>query len=369
MSTCISEAGEGALPTMKRLSAALSILVVIALILAGPFSSMAQEAKVVIKMATLAPKGTAVAKAFEELAGKIRERTGGEVAFKTYWGGVQGDEKDVMRKIKLGQLHGGGFMGPGLGLIVPEVRVTEIPYVFRNYEEVGYVRKKLQPDMNRLFEEKGFKVLGWMDLGFVYTFSKEPLTDLVVARRQKWWALEGEPIGQAVYQALDISPVSLSISDVATSLSTNLIDCANSTPFGAVAFQWYTKFKYMTGYPSTNILGATIVKKDIWDRISPASQRIILDVSADQHLKIEQATRREDARSIDLLRKSGITIVKYDIKDREMQYVFEASKKARESLVGKLYPRELLDRTLALVEEYRRSHPSDTTVIRLDQGH
>ncbi|MCU0576973.1 MAG: TRAP transporter substrate-binding protein DctP [Desulfobacterota bacterium] len=352
---------------MKRLQAALITSVMTALIVSGPVPAAGQDAKVVIKMATLAPKGTAVAKAFEELARQIREMTGNEVAFKTYWGGVQGDEKDVMRKIKLGQLHGGGFMGPGLGLIVPEVRVTEIPYVFRNYEEVGYVRKKLQPDMNRLFEEKGFKVLGWMDLGFVYTFSKEPLTDLGVARRQKWWALEGEPIGQAMYQALNISPISLSISDVATSLSTNLIDCANSTPFGAVAFQWYTRFKYMTGYPSTNILGATIVKKDIWDRISPASQKTILEVAAAQHLKIERATRFEDAKSIDLLRKSGIHIVKYDIRDKEMQYVFDASKKARENLVGRLYPRELLDRTMALVEEYRKSHPSDTTVIRLDQ--
>lgn len=215
---------------MKRLSYTILALVITSLAVCLPPAAAAQDATVVIKMATLAPKGTAVAKAFDELANQIREKTHGEVAFKTYWGGVQGDEKDVMRKIKLGQLHGGGFMGPGLGLIVPEVRVTEIPYVFRNYDEVGYVRKKLQPEMNRLFEKQGYKVLGWMDLGFVYTFSKEPLTDLAVARRQKWWALEGEPISQAVYQALDISPVSLSISDVATSLSTNLIDCANSTP-------------------------------------------------------------------------------------------------------------------------------------------
>ncbi|HPC47549.1 MAG TPA: TRAP transporter substrate-binding protein DctP [Deltaproteobacteria bacterium] len=327
-----------------------------------------QNARIVIKMATLAPKGTALAKAFEEMAIQIQQKTHGEVAFKTYWGGVQGDEKDVMRKIRLGQLHGGGFMGAGLGLVVPEVRVTEIPYVFRNHEEVGYVRRHLQPEMERLFEDKGFKVLGWMDLGFVYTFSKVPLVDLATARKQKWWALEGEPISQAVYQALDISPVSLSISDVATSLSTNLIDCANSTPFGAVAFQWYTKFKYMTGYPTTNIQGATIVRKDVWDRISPEGRRVILDVARAQHTKIEEATRFEDAKALELLRKAGIQIVKYDINDKEMRYVFEAAKKARESLVGTLYSRDLLDRTMALVEDYRRTHPNDTTVIRLDTG-
>ncbi|HOJ14471.1 MAG TPA: TRAP transporter substrate-binding protein DctP [Deltaproteobacteria bacterium] len=344
------------------------VLSLITALISAQQPASAQNAPVVIKMATLAPKGTALAKAFEEMAQEIQDKTKGEVVFKTYWGGVQGDEKDVMRKIRLGQLHGGGFMGVGLGQVVPQVRVTEIPYVFRNYDEVAYVRGKLQPEMERLFEERGFKVLGWMDLGFVYIFSKVPLSDLNVARRQKWWALEGEPLSMAMFQALDISPVSLSISDVATSLSTNLIDCANSTPFGAVAFQWYTKFRYMTGYPSTNIQGATIVSKDVWNRISPASQKIVIEVARAKHKKIEQVTRMEDERSLELLKKSGIQIVKYDIKDKEMQYVFEAAKKARESLVGKVYSRELLERTLAYVEEYRRLHPEDTTVIRLDKG-
>jgi TRAP-type C4-dicarboxylate transport system substrate-binding protein len=353
----------------KRLSL-LAVIAFSAIVLAPAVRAGAsgEVTPVVIKMATLAPKGTALAKAFEEMSREITRKTSGAVVFKTYWGGVQGDEKDVLRKIRLGQLHGGGFMGPGLGQVVPEVRVTEIPYVFRNYEEVAYVRKRLQPEMERRFEEKGFKVLGWMDLGFIYTFSKVPIIDLATARRQKWWAMEGEPMSMAIYQALGITPVSLSISDVATSLSTNLIDCANSTPFGAVAFQWYTKFKYMVGYPSTNIQGATIVRMDTWNRIPPACRKVIMEVADAQHQKIERVTRQEDERSVELLVKSGIRIVQYDIHAREMQYVFEAAQKARESLVGRLYTRELLDRTLACLEEYRRAHPSDSTVIRLDKG-
>ena len=134
--------------------------------------------------------------------------------------------------------------------------------------------------MNTLFEEKGFVVLGWMDLGFVYTFSKVPLTSLEVARQQKWWTMEGEPIGREVYKALGISPISLSITDVATSLSTNLIDCANTTPYGAVAFQWYSRFNYMGEFPSSNICGATVITKKIWGKISPESQKIILEVES-----------------------------------------------------------------------------------------
>jgi TRAP-type C4-dicarboxylate transport system substrate-binding protein len=351
---------------MKKYALFLVGILVLAFVPMNGFAA-GENAKVVIKMASIAPKGSNIANLFDEMGKQIQAKTGGEVAFKVYWGGVQGDEKDVLRKIKLGQLHGGGFMGPGLGIIVPEVRLTEIPYMFRNYEEVEYVRSRIQPGLEKLFEDKGFKILGWMDLGFTYTFSKEPLLSLEIARKQKWWTMEGEPIGQAMFQVLGISPVSLSIADVATSLSTNMVDCAATTPFGAVAFQWYSKFKYMSGYPTSNIIGATIVTRNVWDRISPANQKIILDIAKQEHEKVMKVTRQEDAKSIELLRKSGIIIVPPpDPKNKDMQFVFETSRKVRESLVGKLYPRELLDRTMGLIQEYRRTHPNDTTVIRVE---
>ncbi|MDT8274125.1 MAG: TRAP transporter substrate-binding protein DctP, partial [Desulfomonilia bacterium] len=299
----------------------------------------------------------------EEMASRIREKTDNEVAFKIYWGGVQGDEKDVIRKIRLGQLHGGGFMGPGLGLIVPQVPVTEIPYLFRNYEEIDYVRSRLEERMNVAFEEAGFKVLGWLNLGFVYNFSKVPITSLEIARQQKWWTLEGEPIGRAVYSALGISPISLSITDVATSLSTHLIDCANSTPYGAVAFQWYTRFNYMGNFPSTNVLGASIVTKKVWDRISPQAQQVIMEEARASHGEIVKATRAEDEECLKILKDAGITVVHEIENEHDIQFIFDAAKKARESLVGELYSQELLDLTLALLEEYRRLHPENTTVI------
>jgi len=320
-----------------------------------------QEAKVVIKMAAIAPKGSNIANVMEEIGKQVWEKTNHEVAFKIYWGGVQGDEKDVLRKMRLGQLHGGGFMGATLGTIVPEVRVTEIPYVFWNSGEVDYVRSQLESSMTKQFADKGFVVLGWMDLGFIYSFSKVPITSLEVARKQKWWTMEGDPMGRAIFDALGIAPISLSLSDVATALSTNLIDCAPSTPFGAVAFRWYTRFKYMSDLPSTSILGATLISKDIWDKISPGSQKIILDIARKEHEKIVSTIRQDNAKSLVLLKKSGVHVVRSDEGNtKDGDYILAAAKKVREDMVGKLYSRELLNRTLALVEEYRKNHPKYT---------
>jgi TRAP-type C4-dicarboxylate transport system substrate-binding protein len=344
---------------------AITFAVLIGLIISVNPVEAKEKPKVIIKMATIAPRGSSFMKVYEEFQEDVRKATNNEVGFKIYWGGVQGEEKDVVRKIRLKQLHGGGFMGTGLGLIVPEVRVTEIPYMFWNYDEVHYVRSKLEDTMNRYFDEAGFVVLGWIEVGFIYSFSKVPITSLEVARKQKWWSLDGDPIGKAIFKALDISPIPLSISDVATSLSTNLIDTASSTPYGALAFQWHTRFKYMSEYPTTHILGASVVTKEIWNTISPESRRKIMEIAKGFHDKFNRATSEENERSIELLKQSGISVVHVDIDNEQMQFVIDASKKARESLVGTLYSQELLDQTLSYLDEYRKDHPN-TAVTKID---
>ena len=322
--------------------------------------------KILFKMATIAPRGSYMMKVINAMDADIRKQTNNEVGIKVYYGGVQGDEEDVLRKIRLGQLHGGTFTGHGLGLIVPEARVTELPFVFRNYDEVDYVRKQLRDYMSGLFEEKGYIVLGWNEIGFVYNFSKVPINSLEIAQQQKWWQWEGDPLSAAMYDALGIKPVPLSITDVMTSLSTKLIDTASITPYGAVAYHWYERFEYMSEYPVTNVQGATIVSKRIWDRISPENQKKILAICQPYFDDLSLHTREQDQKSIEVLQKSGIKIAPFDAdgSDEQMKFILGISKKARESLIGKQYSKELLDRTLALLEEYRKMHP-DSHVQRI----
>ena len=92
-----------------------------------------------IKFATVAPEGSTYLKVLREYADEVEKLTNGEVTFKIYPSQVQGDEKDVLRKIRVGQLHSAGFTGVGLGEILPEIRILELPMLYRNYEEVDYI--------------------------------------------------------------------------------------------------------------------------------------------------------------------------------------------------------------------------------------
>ena len=334
----------------------LMVLIIVLLVAAPVLGEKAPE--ILFKMATIAPRGSFMMEQIDKMDAEIREQTHNEVGIKLYYGSVQGDEKEVLSKIRLGQLHGGTFTGSGLGRIVPEVRVTEMPYVFRNYDEVEHVRQELRPYMTRRFEEAGYIVLGWNEIGFVYTFSKVPIISLEVAQAQKWWQWEGDPLSKAMFDAFGITPVPLSFTDVMTSLSTRLIDTASITPYGAVAFHWFDRFDYMSEYPVTNVQGATIVSKRIWNKISPENQRIILDICQPYFDRLSEKGREQDKKSIEVLKKSGIEIVQFDPESGVLEFVLETSEKARKNLVGVLYSQELLDQTLSILEAYRKAHPN-----------
>ena len=121
----------------------------------------------------------------DEFRDEVRKETNNEVDFRIYYGGIQGDDGDILRKTRIGQMHGGSFTGFALGIIAPPVRVTEIPFVFRNTDEVAYVRAKLEDTMSKHFEDAGYVVFGWHDIGFVYFFSRYPNTSIETLKKQK----------------------------------------------------------------------------------------------------------------------------------------------------------------------------------------
>lgn len=343
---------------MKKLFLAVFFILIVT---GTSFSAEAvapEKEPVKIKIATLAPSGS-----YDLLRDLILEKTGNQVDLKFYYGGIQGDAKDVLRKIRFRQLHGATLSGYGLGQIVPESRITNIPYVFRNYGEIEYIRENLEEYLNNEFEKKGFIVLGWYDIGFIYTFSKVPITSLEVARQQKFWVPENDVVANTICEVLEISPISLSITDVMTSLSTRLIDAASAPPLAAVAFRWYTRFQYMSEYPMGNVVSALVITKKQWDNISAENQQKVSETSKVFFKKAKEVIREKNRKSIQLLKKAGIQVVGLD-KDEHKKFIQMTAEKTSKALVGKMFSQELLDRTMSLLDEYRKMHP-DSSIERI----
>src|SRR3989344_7140434 len=105
----------------------------------------------VIKFATLAPEGSTWMKIMREWDAELAQKTSGELKFRFYPGGISGDEKDVVKKIRFGQLHSAGFTGVGLGEIAPEVRILDGPFLFKDAGEADHVYQAFDKELRGAF--------------------------------------------------------------------------------------------------------------------------------------------------------------------------------------------------------------------------
>ncbi|MBN2145389.1 MAG: TRAP transporter substrate-binding protein DctP [Candidatus Aureabacteria bacterium] len=307
-------------------------------------------AATIIKFASLAPEGTTWMKVMNEWDQDIRQKTSGNLSFRFYPGGVAGDEKDVIRKIRIGQLHAGGFTGVGFGEIAPEVRLLDAPFLFNSIDEVDHIYDVFDKEWKEAFEKNNYVLLGWAEVGFVYLFTKKSINNLTDMKGMKMWLWEGDPIAEAAYKAMDISPVPLSIADVTTSLQTGLIEGVYSSPMAAIALQWSTRTKFMFNVHLANSAGCVLIYKPYFDKMPKEYQTLLLETGRKYLGNLTQLSRKENVSAIESMKQNGVTVTTPTANSEDYQSI---GIKARQMLVDKLYSSALLNRVEKSLEEYR----------------
>ena len=309
-----------------------------------------------IKFATIAPEGSTWIAVMRELDAAVRAQSGGRLGFRFYPGGVAGDEKDVIRKIRLGQYGGGGFTGVGIGEVAKPVRILDAPLFFHSYDEVEFIQQKYEKQFEQDFEDGGFELLGWAEVGFVYVFSNKVVKSFADLKVMKPWMWEGDPIAQSAYQAIGVSPVPLSVTDVMTSLQTGMIDAVYSSPYALIALQWFTRVKYAMSEPLADALGAAIISKKLYDSLPDDLQKILLSNSRTIISRLTISSRQDNAKAIETLKQRGMTFVPAP---PEIAAEFDTiGRTARKLLVGTLYSQDFLDDVEHSLQGYRAEHPS-----------
>ncbi len=307
---------------------------------------------VTIKFATLAPDGSTWMKIMRQFAQEVKNETNGQVVFKIYPGGIQGDEKDVLRKIRINQLQGAGFTGVGMGEILPEVRILDTPFFFKSKAEVDFILNRFNDYFAQQFARKGFELIGWAEVGYVYIYSKKPIHKAEDIKQLKIWMWEGDPLAEATFNAFGVTPIPLSITDVLTSLQTGLIDAVYTSPLACIVLQWFTKIRYVVDVPLTNSTGAVLISKRAFKKLSPEQQELVRKKGYQFFRKLTEMSRKENEASLKKMLENGIQLVKLSTPEnlKEFERVGEVTRK---KLAGKLYSKELLIQIEQALAEFR----------------
>ncbi len=327
----------------------LAVVVGIAVAVGGSRPAASESRQ--FRVATLAPTGSPWMQMLERAAGEIAERTDKRVTIKYFPGGQQGDERDFIRKIKLGQLDGAAITAMGLAQIDPSILVLQMPMMFASLDEIDYVTTKMWPHFQTRFEKKGFRLGDRGEVGWIYFFSKEKVTTLGELRKQKLPLLGTDELGTSVSKKLQLSGIPLAIPEIDAALTSGRINACFSSPLGAIALQWHTKVKYMSSRPLVYAIGATIFSLDAVNKISAEDQKTIDSIAKRGQKKARAVIRKANVDSQNALVRKGIIVV-----EPSKQMVDELTALALEAqtdLAGKLYSQDDLDMVIKYRDEYR----------------
>src|SRR5438552_10654840 len=295
---------------MKRLHrrTGLAVLLVLASALALPAPMRAAEKAVRINLGTLAPRGSSYHQSLQTMAERWKQASGG-ARLVIYPDGTQGGETDMVRLMRVGSLHAGLLTAVGLAEIEPGVTgLQTLPMMFRNFDEFEFVNDKLRPMLEKRLAEKGFAVLFWVDAGWVRYFSKEPMLTPEDMKKMKVFVWSGNPAQVDTMKKHGYTPVGLETGDILPGLQTGLINVVPAPPVFALYSQIDQRAPHMIDLKWGPLVGACVIKKDIWDKIPLEAKGNMLKAAGEAGSEIRANSRKESDESVAAMKKRGLIV-------------------------------------------------------------
>ncbi|MBW2687559.1 MAG: TRAP transporter substrate-binding protein DctP [Deltaproteobacteria bacterium] len=333
---------------MNRYFPFVFLLALVLVGLPGTVPSTRAEEAITLRIASLAPAGSSWMKVLNAWKATLEKETEGRLKLRFYPGGSQGDERDFVRKMRVGQLDGGVVTMSGMSLLVRPMVILVLPDFLDTYEKLDRVRLKMADQFEKMFEDEGFLMVAWGDAGKTRLFSKKKIERPSDIKSMRPWMWKDDLIFIEFYDVIGASAVRLGVPEVYPGLQTNMIDVVTSSALTAVALQWYTRVKYMTGHNSSIIAGGMVMRKEKIDGLPPDLKEAFLRTSKRVETLLNKSIRRDDQKAYDVVIKKGI--VATDTSKYKAEWD-AAAKQVRDRMTGRVFSKSLLQAVEAAAAE------------------
>ena len=332
---------------------ALSLFRVVPATSAQTRAAVQARPKFTVKLATIAPTGTTLFNALDQMRQKWLKAPGGGVDAIIYADGTQGGEAESVDKMRQKRLQAAMLTVTGLMEIDKSASALQnMPMMFRSLDEVDYVQEKLVSDIDRRFQEKGFVVLFWGDIGWVRFFSKQQMIHPSDLKRMKVFTWVGDSSQSDIMKAAGYQAVSLETGDILSSLQTGIIDAVPCPPLAALAGQFDRPARHMLEINWAPLVGGLVIRKDTWDAFPKELQDTLRQAAKEAGEQIKRKGRAESDQDVQkMVERSKLTVHKLT-HDVEAEWR-KAAEEVYEKIKGPIVPADMFDRVQTLLLEYR----------------
>ena len=340
-------AGGGRALAAKR---GLVVLAAAAALAASAAAAVAQPN--VVKLASLVPDGSVWHKILQGTGAEWSTATAGRVTLRIYPGGVAGDEPDIVRKMRIGQIQASALTVSGLAAIDDAFMLFTVPRMFDSYPELLYVLGRMTPALGQRLEAKGFVLLNWGHAGWVHFFTKQPVQTVAEIRRLKMFVWAGDDRQVQMWRENGFQPVALAATDILTGLQTGMIEAYPTTPLAALALQWYRSTPYMVEDGLAPLVGGLVMTKAAWMKISEADRAAILAACKKAEERLEREIPGQDSMAVVEMQKRGLTVT--HVKPEAMAGWSAAADAFAAKIRGTMVPADVLDLALRERDAFRK---------------
>jgi TRAP-type C4-dicarboxylate transport system substrate-binding protein len=305
-----------------------------------------------IKIATMAPEDSPWFEVLSEMAQGWKQASGGEVDIKIYPSGIAGDEFDVIRKMRVGQIDAAMLSIGSLPDISKQLRALHMPLMIENNDELDHVMNAMSPTFESALSRQGFRVLAWGDAGFVHFFSTRPVIspDDLKPMRLGVWGSNSKYID--AWKDMGYNPVPIAANEIIVELKTGLVETIVVPPIASLSFQWFGIARHMTELPWAPMVGAIVISERAWKKKVPKGLRAkFLEIAAAASSDSKDKTRAVAPKAIAAMQANGLTV--HPVPPEVLEEWRARVMQGFSPLVGDVVPADLLAQVQKLVAEYR----------------
>jgi TRAP-type transport system periplasmic protein len=329
------------------------VVAAVALAMAAP--ARAGSDTTVLRLATVAPDGTAWAHELRAFGRDVERRTDGRVRIKWYFGSIAGGDVDVADRIHRGQLDGAGSGGPLCAQVMPSMRILQFPGMFESSAEAKYVINQLSVKMAAEAQQEGLTFLSATPLGSGMFFGVHPVRSLAELRAARLWVWDAQSILVSLYRDMGLHAVPAPVDRAAREFQRGQVDSFWSLPTAALAFQWSAHAKYLVDLRGEYVFGCVLVTNRAFIGLSPDDQVQLRAAVGQLRDRLDEVSQREERSLLDgLFQHQGVRVV--PASDRLRAEFKAAATEATQRIGPKLVPPALLAEVAAALSRYRADH-------------
>jgi TRAP-type C4-dicarboxylate transport system substrate-binding protein len=304
-----------------------------------------------IKLASVAPEQSPWGDALNKLAADWAKISNGRIQVQIYHNAIAGDERDMLRKMKIGQLQAGVFTSFGLKQIVEESLAISIPLLIQTNDELNYVLKELRPFLERRIEEERFKALAWSVAGWIRFFGKRPIITPADLRDMKLSANPHEHELLQTWKLLGFHPVPVAFSETLSALNSGMVDSLYSSPIVAAGYQWFGVANHMTKLKVAPFIGTIIIDERTWRRIPEEMKPALEKNLREMETRLDNSILELEQKSLDTMKSYGLIV--HELQEKQKEEWYEVFEEGRDLTVGTVFNREMAERIQKILEDVR----------------